>query len=141
MIKKKRNIFIFFSIIFIGIMLFIKSTSFIIINIKNNTNKNISGLNILYIDKYKNIRKELKIAEIPNHSTYVLKKTMPDNFIEGNLVITYFNSQGIKKDEIIATFIDDGGARSNVNININSINNCGNLELESNNDFYQYYKK
>ena len=130
------SILIFLIILLIGGLLLFKISEGLKIHIKNNTDKDISGLQILYIDKYKNVIKTVDIPNIQKKDTYILKNSSPNGFIESHISIGYCYIDGTERQEPIAIFIDDGAAKSNVYVEITSIDASGNLSLKISNDFH-----
>lgn len=130
------SILIFLTILLIGVFLFFKIAEGLKIHIKNNIDKDISGLQILYMDKYKKVIKTVVIPNIQKKDAYTLKSSSPNSFIEGYISIGYSCIDGTEEQEPIAIFIDDGAAKSNVYVEITSIDASDNLNFKISNDFH-----
>lgn len=112
----KRNVFIAIMVLLLTILGLAnyKNNGFDI-EIKNNTNENISGLTITY----KNIVKDVGIPEIQPGETYKINLNPQESFSENSMIIYYKDKRGyVQRNTLIGYF--EKGYNGRIKVNINS---------------------
>lgn len=95
------------------------------ISIKNNTDKDISGLIIKYTDSAITVN----IPTISQKQKYKTKVILPENFSEGCIKLCYIDKQGKNHEEYLEGYIEKG-YNGKVTANINSIDDNGVLSIK-----------
>lgn len=95
------------------------------ISIYNQTNTKISGLKITY----KNVTKDVEIPDVEANSKVKLNVNPSENFGENSMMLYYLDKGNKRHEETIIGYFERGYS-GKVNIEINSINESGRLEIK-----------
>ncbi len=95
------------------------------ISMKNNTDKDISGLIIKYSDSTDTVN----VPIISQKEKYKTKVVLPENFSEGCIKVCYIDKQGKNHEEYLEGYIEKG-YNGKVTANINSIDDNGVLSIK-----------
>lgn len=126
----KKTVIITVAIVFLvalsfTVYTFLNSSKGFEILINNNTNKEISGLNITY----NNITKDITVPNILPQSNFKFNINPKENFGENTMKMYYYDKTNKKHEEILVGYFEKG-YRGKVYIEINSINDNGKLEVK-----------
>jgi hypothetical protein len=95
------------------------------ITVKNQTNKEISGLYLTY----ENIKSDIKIPSIEPEKEYKFNVTPTEDFGENSMILYYQDDKGIKHTEYVFGYFEKGYYGDAV-ITLKSIDENGKIQVE-----------
>ena len=112
-----------------AILLLSKGPAGLAITIENNTQIDVTGLQI----SYEHITKDIEIPDIKAGTSYRLVVNPTENFGENHMLLYYLDKTGTKQSEIIVGYFEKGYS-GKVNVKIKSVNDKGVFQLDVDED-------
>ncbi len=130
-LNRRKLIILVIGVIFcaMAILMLSKGPAGFAITIENNTQFDVTGLQI----SYEHITKDIEIPEIKAGTTYGLVVNPTENFGENHMLLNYSDETGAKQSKILVGYFEKGYS-GKVNVKIKSVNDKGVFELEVDED-------
>lgn len=125
--NRSKLIILVIGVIFcaIAILLLFKGPTGFAVTIENNTQIDVTGLQI----SYEHITKDIVVPDIKAGTSYRLVVNPTENFGENQMLLYYLDKNGTKQSKILVGYFEKGYS-GKVNVRIKSVNDKGVFELE-----------